>query len=67
MIKVLPESKRNIHARDCRHRPSDADLRQGHLPKAAAQGRAARAQAYIDKYGQNVPEIRIWKWGLTRE
>jgi len=23
-------------------------------------------QAYIDKYGEDLPQIRNWKWGATK-
>ncbi|HWY91369.1 MAG TPA: hypothetical protein VNY04_00590 [Chthoniobacterales bacterium] len=39
--------------------------RQGDLPEAAAQGQADPPQAILDKHGEDLPEIRNWKWGST--
>jgi xylulose-5-phosphate/fructose-6-phosphate phosphoketolase len=49
-------------SRDGHHRPPAADRRKGHLPEAAAQAQAHRAQAVHNKNGQDMPEIRNWKW-----
>ena len=33
--------------------------------KQAMQGKLVEHKAYIDRYGQDLPEIRNWRWGTT--
>jgi xylulose-5-phosphate/fructose-6-phosphate phosphoketolase len=39
---------------------------QGRLPEADDAGQAHRAQALHRQHGEDMPEIRNWKWGAAK-
>jgi len=60
-MTVLNELDR-LPSRDGHHRPGAANRREGHLPQAAAQDKLIEHKQYINKHGEDLPEVRNWKW-----
>jgi len=66
---IVPDASLSRHGplppRDRHHRSPAADRRRGHLPEAALKNTLIEHKQYIDKYGQELPEICHWKLGAT--
>ena len=44
---------------------ADTHLRGNYL-KQQMQDELIEHKQYIDRHGQDLPEIRNWKWGITK-